>query len=106
MTKSTTEERLRKELGWLVEDLDRTLRVDGKIGTDLEKLLAFIEQEKQLVREEIRELRDFVEEGIQACKDDSAQKDCVGKELHYIFGKSQALKIVKARLEYIYSLTQ
>lgn len=40
----------------------------------------------------------FIEEGIQACKDDSAQEDCSGNELHYIHGKSQALKIMRDRL--------
>lgn len=40
----------------------------------------------------------FIEEGIQACKDDSAQEDCSGNELHYIHGKSQALKIIRDRL--------
>lgn len=50
------------------------------------------------VAEEIERHIYFIEEGIEACKYDSSQEDCVGGELQYIFGKSQALKIIKQRL--------
>lgn len=40
----------------------------------------------------------LIKEGIQACKDDSKNPNCKGEELQYIFGKSQALKIMIARI--------
>lgn len=55
-----------------------------------------------MIKDVLKNEIDFIEEGIQACKHDSAEPDCVGKELHYILGKSQALKIMKDRLQHIY----
>lgn len=66
----------------------------------IEDDLALAKQEtEKAVLDSIRYEIEVIEEGIQACKDDSAQKDCRGNELHYIYGKSQALKIMKVRVE-------
>lgn len=63
-------------------------------------LKALAKQREEIIGVVKSEIK-FIDEGIEACKHDSALDDCVGKELHYIWGKSQALKIAKLRLTYI-----
>src|SRR3990167_67608 len=46
---------------------------------------------------EIRKEIGFIRLGIDACKEDADKLS--GNELHYVFGKSQALKIEKQRLD-------
>lgn len=75
----------------------------GEVFTEekAKELQEYLEAKDKDVEEKIQKEIDFIEEGIQACKDDSAKDDCKGNELQYIFGKSQALKIMKSRLEQI-----
>lgn len=49
----------------------------------------------------INELSKIVDDGIEGCKYDVGNNNLKGKELHYVFGKSQALKIIKMNLENI-----
>ena len=78
-----------------------------KIG---DELILFLESKirqavdsgyKYGVKSVVEELSNIVDDGISCCKEDSKNNDIVGKELHYVFGKSQALKIIKLNLENI-----
>ncbi len=68
---------------------------ENNYTTSLEK--HYKQEALQSLKEKVGKEIEIIEEGIQACKDDSKKEECKGEELQYIFGKSQALKIMKLR---------
>lgn len=79
------------EVGDRIETSNERAKSHSKLQT-----IKLLESVVEMMGEEIV----VIEEGIQACKDDcvdATSKDIGVKELNYIWGKSQALKIMKKR---------
>lgn len=66
---------------------------------------AVAEREKEILLD-LQEFHSFIQDGIEACTSDAKNKDIplVGNELHYVFGKSQTLKILKLKLNELLAL--
>lgn len=98
-----TDKIIREAVEEFDEKFDKIIPYYITIGEDIKDFIEekIIQTTKKTRINLAKELLKIVNDGISSCKDDVKNYNLVGKELHYVYGKSQALKIIKLNLENI-----